>query len=72
MHMTVSVHLPDELAYKLGEVAGATEDSVSFVVQTALENYFEEQEDSRIALDRLHDLADPVISMEEMRLEVGL
>nr|VFK63661.1 MAG: RHH-type transcriptional regulator, rel operon repressor / antitoxin RelB [Candidatus Kentron sp. UNK]VFK70885.1 MAG: RHH-type transcriptional regulator, rel operon repressor / antitoxin RelB [Candidatus Kentron sp. UNK] len=72
MHMTVSVHLPDELAYKLGEVAGATEDSVSFVVQTALENYFEELEDPQIALNRLNDPTDPVISMEEMRSEVGL
>nr|VFJ95745.1 MAG: RHH-type transcriptional regulator, rel operon repressor / antitoxin RelB [Candidatus Kentron sp. LFY] len=72
MSMAVSVHLPDKLAYELGKVAGETEDSVSLVVQKALENYFEEQEDSRIALDRLHDLADPVISMEEMRLEVGL
>nr|VFK17250.1 MAG: RHH-type transcriptional regulator, rel operon repressor / antitoxin RelB [Candidatus Kentron sp. LPFa] len=72
MHVAIFVHLPDKLAYKLGEVAGATEDSASFVVQRALENYFEEQEDLQIALDRLNDSADTVISMEEMRPEVGL
>lgn len=72
MSVAVSVRLPDRLAAELKEVASATERSRSFVVQKALEAYLEEQADLQIALDRLNDPADVVISLEDMRSEVGL
>jgi RHH-type rel operon transcriptional repressor/antitoxin RelB len=72
MSVAVSVRLPDCLAAELGEVASATERSRSFVIQKALEAYLEEQADLQIALDRLNDPADAVISLEGMRSELGL
>jgi hypothetical protein len=42
------------------------------VIQKALEAYLEEKADLQIALDRLNDPADAVISLEAMRSELGL
>jgi RHH-type rel operon transcriptional repressor/antitoxin RelB len=72
MSVAVSVRLSERLAAELGEVASATERSRSFVIQKALEAYLEEQADLQIALDRLNDPADAVISLEAMRSELGL
>ena len=72
MSVAVSVRLSERLAAELGEVASATERSRSFVIQKALEAYLEEKADLQIALDRLNDPADAVISLEAMRSELGL
>lgn len=72
MSVAVSVRLPDRLAAELGQVASATERSKSFVLQKALEAYLEEQADLQIALDRLNDPTDVIISLEEMRSGLGL
>lgn len=67
MSTAVSVRMSDELVRELDSVAKATERSRSFHIQKALEIYLEEQADLQIALDRLHDTSDPVISIDEMR-----
>jgi RHH-type rel operon transcriptional repressor/antitoxin RelB len=67
MSTAVSVRMPDELVRDLDSVAKATERSRSFHIQKALEIYLEEQADLQIALDRLHDTSDPIISLDEMR-----
>jgi RHH-type transcriptional regulator, rel operon repressor / antitoxin RelB len=72
MSTSVSVRLPDLLAVELAEVASATERSKSFVIQKALEAYLEEQADMQIALDRLNDPTDTVVSLDDMRSELGL
>ena len=72
MSVALSVRLSDLLAAELGEVAATTERSKSFVIQKALEAYLEEQADLQIALDRLNNPADGVISLDEMRAELGL
>ena len=72
MSVPLSVRLPDQLAAELEEVATATERPKSFVIQKALEAYLAEYADLQVALDRLHDAADPVLSLEEMRAELGL
>ena len=72
MSVALSVRLSDRLAAELGEVAATTERSKSFVIQKALEAYLEEQADLQIALDRLNNPADGVISLDEMRAELGL
>ncbi len=72
MSVAVSVRLPDRLAAELGEVASATERSKSFVIQKALEAYLEERADLQIALDRLNDPTDVIVSLEDMRSELGL
>ncbi len=67
MSIAVSVRMPDELVRDLDSVAKTTERSRSFHIQKALEIYLEDQADLQIALDRLHDTSDPIISLDEMR-----
>ena len=70
MSTPLSVRIPDKLSKELNAVAEITERSRSFLIQKALEAYLEEQADLQIALDRLHDTTDRVISIEEMRKEI--
>ena len=72
MSVAVSVRLPDRLAAELEEIAVATERTKSFVMQKALEAYLAEQADLQVALDRLNDPTDAVISMEAMKAELEL
>ena len=72
MSITISVRLPENIASNLADVASETERSKSFHIQKAVEMYLEEFADVQIALDRLRDKDDPLISSEELRAEVGL
>jgi len=72
MSTAISVRVPDELAKKLSEIAKETERPKSFHVQKALEAYLDELADLQVAIDRLHDTSDPVMSLEEMRKELEL
>jgi RHH-type rel operon transcriptional repressor/antitoxin RelB len=70
--VALSVRLPDRLAAELEEIASATERSKSFIMQKALEAYLVEQADLQVALDRLHDATDAVVSLDAMRTELDL
>jgi len=72
MSVALSVRLPDRLAAELEEIASATERSKSFIMQKALEAYLVEQADLQVALDRLHDATDAVVSLDAMRTELDL
>lgn len=72
MNTAVSVRLPKELAEQLDSIAKETERPRSFIIQKALESYIEEYADLQVALDRLHDKSDPVISGKELRKSLGL
>lgn len=72
MSTAISIRIPEELASKLDEIARETERPKSFHVQKALEVYLNELADLQVALDRLHDTSDPVISVDDMRRELGL
>lgn len=72
MNTAMSIRLPKFLAKKLEAVAKDTERSKTFHVQKALETYLEDYADLQIALDRLHDPTDPLISGKELRQELGL
>ena len=67
MNTSISVRIPEPLAKELDEVAKSTERSRSFHIQQALKSYLKEQADLQIALDRLQDSTDPVVSMEDMK-----
>jgi len=67
MSTAISVSIRDDLAAKLSEIAKETEKPKSFRIQKAIEVYLAEQADLQIALDRLHDRSDPVVSIETMR-----
>jgi RHH-type rel operon transcriptional repressor/antitoxin RelB len=72
MSIAISIRIPDELAARLAEIAEETERSKSFHIQKALESYLSELADLQVALDRLHDATDPVISHNDMRKDLGL
>ena len=64
MSKAISVRLPDDLASKLSEIAKETERSKSFHVQKALEVYLGDLADLQVALDRLHDTSDPIVTSD--------
>ena len=72
MSTALSVRLPDKLAKELNSIAVTTERSKSFLVQKALEGYLQNQADLQVSLDRLRDTFDPIVSVEEIRKEIGL
>ncbi len=72
MNTAISVRLPKDLADQLDSIAKETERPRSFIIQKALESYIEDFADLQIALDRLHDKSDPIISGEELRESLGL
>jgi len=72
MKSTVSIRLPEALTKNLDEIAKETERPRSFHIQKALEAYIEDFADLRIALDRLRDPKDPVLSGNELRKSLGL
>ena len=72
MSTAISIRLPENLAKELDHIAEETERPRSFHVQKALETYIEDFADVQIALDRLRDYKDPVISGRDMRKSLGL
>jgi RHH-type transcriptional regulator, rel operon repressor / antitoxin RelB len=72
MSTAISIRIPDELAVRLAEIAEETERPKSFHIQKAIESYLSELADLQVALDRLHDATDLVISLKDMRKDLGL
>ena len=72
MSTTISIRLPDNLANDLDSISKETERSKSFHIQKAVEIYLSDRADFQIALDRLNDHTDPVISIENMRENLGI
>lgn len=72
MSKPVSIRLPDELAEQLDGIAKETERPRSYIIQKALESYIEDYADLQIALDRLHDKTDPIISSKELKKSLAL
>ncbi len=72
MSTALSVRLPEKLANALDQISKETERPKSFHIQKALELYFEERADLQIALDRLNDPTDPIITADKMREQLGL
>lgn len=72
MSTAISVRISKDLANQLDSIAKETERPRSFIIQKALESYIEDFADLQIALDRLHDKGDEIISSNEMRKSLGL
>jgi RHH-type transcriptional regulator, rel operon repressor / antitoxin RelB len=68
----VSVRLPKNLADQLDSISKETERPRSFIIQKALESYIEDYADLQIALDRLHDKGDEIVSSKDMRKSLGI
>ena len=67
MSITIRLHLVEETVEKLADISKVTDRSKSQLIREAISQYLAEYTDYQIALDRLHDSSDDVISSEEMR-----
>jgi RHH-type rel operon transcriptional repressor/antitoxin RelB len=72
MSTAISVRLPKALADQLDTVAKETERPRSYIIQKAIESYIEDYADLQVALDRLHNRTDPIISGKDLRKSLGL
>lgn len=67
MAEATSIRLPEELAEKLNRLTRALDRPKSYVIKKALQEYIEEYEDYLIALERLRNKDDRIISEKELR-----
>jgi len=67
MSVSVSLRLPEDIVTQLDEVAENIDRSKSYLIKKAIEQYLKEYADYQIALDRLNDKDDEIISSKEMR-----
>jgi RHH-type rel operon transcriptional repressor/antitoxin RelB len=67
MNTAISVRLSKGLAEQLDSISKETDRSRSYIVQKALESYMEDYADLQVALDRLHDKNDSLLSGKELR-----
>jgi RHH-type rel operon transcriptional repressor/antitoxin RelB len=72
MNTAISIRLPKTLADQIDTIAKETERPRSYIIQKALESYIEDYADLQVALDRLHDKTDAVITGKELRKALGL
>jgi RHH-type rel operon transcriptional repressor/antitoxin RelB len=67
MSVSISLRLPETTHERLEEIAEESDRSKSYLIRKAIERYLEEYADYRIALDRLHDKDDEIISSKELK-----
>ena len=72
MSTAISIRLPEFLAQELGEIAKETDRSKSYLIQKAIEAYLDDLADLQVSMDRLRDTSDAVVSLEDMRADLGL
>lgn len=66
MNDAVSVRLPEDVARRLDQLAKSLDRPKTYIVTKALREYLEEYEDYLIALHRLNDKDDRVVSRKEL------
>lgn len=72
MATSITVRVPDNLVEQLDELAISLERSRAYLVKKAMEMYLSEYADYLIALERLHDKNEDIISMREMKNLLGI
>lgn len=68
---SVSVRLPDDIARSLEDLAATIERPKTYVIRKAIEEYLREYADYLIALERLNDKDDAIVSEAKMRELLG-
>ena len=58
--------MPEELVEKLDRLAESLDRSKTYIIKRALQEYLEEYEDYLIALNRLNDKDDKIVSAKEL------
>jgi len=71
MSGAVSVRLPEDLSEKLNRLSKSLDRSKTYIITKALKEYLEEYEDYLIALDRLNDKDDRIVSRKALTEQFG-
>ena len=71
MSSSVSVRLADDTAKALEELSKATDRPKTYFIEKALESYLVEYADYQVALDRLRDKDDPIVSSSHLRKRIA-
>ncbi len=72
MSTAVSIRLSDEIARELEGLARTIERSKTYIIRKAIESYLREYADYLVAIERLNDKDDEIISGDEMRNRLAL
>ena len=72
MSKSITVRLPDDMAEGLEALAKALDRPRSYLVKKAMEVYLDEYADYLLALERLQDKDDRVISSGELRKRLAI
>lgn len=72
MSHAISIRLPEELTKALDQVAQSTERSKTYLIRKAVETYLQEYADYQVALDRLRNKDDAILSSVELKKRLGL
>ncbi len=72
MSTSISIRTPNKLVQKPSNVSRETERPRSFIIQKALESYIEDYANLQVALDRLHDKTDSIITNKELKKSLDL
>ena len=72
MTTSITVRVPDNLVDQLDELAVSLERSRAYLVKKAMEMYLSEYADYAIALERLRNKDDDIISSQEMKNLLGI
>ena len=67
MPVSISLRLPEDVHEQLEEIAEDTDRSKSYLIKKAIEQYLDEFADYQLALDRINDKDDKIISSKELR-----
>jgi len=67
MTTSISLRLPEDMHEMLEEIAGDTDRSKSYIILKAIAKYLDEYAEYQIALDRLNDKDDRIVTPKEMR-----
>ncbi len=67
MGKAVSIRLPDDIAERLEHLSNEIHRNKTYIIKSALEKYLDEYADYQIALDRLRDKDDSIVSSDEIR-----
>ena len=72
MTIPVSIQLPDKIAHELEDLAINIDRPKTYIIRKAIESYLQEYADYLVALDRLRDKDDEIVSDSELRERLGL
>ena len=68
----MSIRLPDDLAQSLESLANTIDRPKTYVIRKAIEEYLRDYADYLIALERLKDKEDGIVSDGEMMALLGI